>query len=43
MRTLVLKQRKIIFRCALTRTEYTRVPVYFTDYTKIYGDIRALR
>lgn len=43
MRTLVLKQCKIIFRCALTRTEYTRVPVYFTDYTKIYGDIRILR
>lgn len=43
MRTLVLKQCKIIFRCALTRTEYTRVPVYFTDYPEIYGDIRILR
>ena len=43
IRTLVLKQCKIIFRCALTRTEYTRVPVYFTDYPEIYGDIRILR
>ena len=38
-----LKQRKIIFRRALARPEYARVPFYFTDYTKIYGDIRILR
>ena len=43
MRTLVLKQCKIIFRCALSRTEYARASVYSTDYTKIYGDIRILR
>ena len=25
------------------RQEYARVPVYFTDYAEIYGDIRILR
>jgi len=38
-----LKQRKIIFQRALARPEYARVPVYFTDYSEIYGDIRILR
>ena len=37
-----LKQRKIIFQRALARPEYARVPVYFTDYPEIYGDIRIL-
>lgn len=39
----IQNQRKIIFRCALSRTEYARASVYSTDYTKIYGDIRILR
>ena len=38
-----MKQRKIIFRCTFARPEYARVPVYFTDYAEIYGDIRILR
>ena len=38
-----LKQRKIIFQRALARPEYACVPVYFTDYAEIYGDIRILR
>ena len=38
-----LKQRKIIFQRALARPEYACVPVYFTDYPEIYGDIRILR
>ena len=38
-----LKQRKIIFRCALSRTEYASTLIYFTDYLEIYGDIRILR
>lgn len=38
-----LKQRKIIFQRTLARPEYARVPVYFTDYAEIYGDIRILR
>ena len=42
-RIFVLKQRKIIFQRALARPEYARVPVYFTDYAEIYGDIRILR
>ena len=42
-RIFVLKQRKIIFQRTLARPEYARVPVYFTDYPEIYGDIRILR
>ena len=42
-RIFVLKQRKIIFQRALARPEYARVPVYFTDYPEIYGDIRIPR
>lgn len=43
IRTYISKQRKIIFRCTLARTEYTRAYLYSTDYLEIYGDIRILR